>query len=72
MPQRAGGAIITIAQISTEGFPGMTDTALSAFAAAWTMTIIANSMLLAALAISRVWDSAIYFRELQQVLNLDF
>jgi hypothetical protein len=50
----------------------MTDTALSAFATAWTMTIIANSMLLAALAISRVWDSAIYLRELQQVLNLDF
>ena len=50
----------------------MTDKALSAFAAAWTMTIIANSMFLAALAISRVWDSAIYLRGLQQVLNLDF
>jgi hypothetical protein len=63
---------VAIAEISTKGLPGMTDTALSAFAAAWTMTIIANSLFLTVLATSRVWDSAIYIRGLQQVLNLDF
>jgi hypothetical protein len=50
----------------------MTDTALSALAAAWTTAIIANSLFVAALAVSRVWDSAVYFQGLQQVLNLAF
>ena len=69
----AVAAIVAAAQISAKGvLPGMTDTALSALTAAWTTTVIAKSLFLAALAVSRVWDSAIYFRGLQQVLNLDF
>ena len=50
----------------------MTDTALSALSAAWITAMIANSLFLTSLAVSRVWDSAAYFRGLQQVLNLDF
>ena len=49
----------------------MTDRALSAFAAAWATTMIASSLLIAMLALSRVWDSAVYFRGLQEVLSLD-
>jgi hypothetical protein len=49
----------------------MTDTALSALVTAWTATMIATTLLLSALALSRVWDSAIYLQGLQGLLNLD-
>jgi hypothetical protein len=72
MPRRAAAAIVGTRTDLKKGLPGMTDTALSALAAAWITAIIANSLFLAALAVSRVWDSAVYFKGLQQVLNLDF
>jgi hypothetical protein len=53
------------------GLPNMTDRALSALTAAWATTMVASWLLVAMLALARVWDSAIYFRELQQVLSLD-
>jgi hypothetical protein len=59
-------------KISKRVLLGMTDTALSALAAAWTVAMTADSLFAAMLAVSRVWDSAIYFRGLQQVLALDF
>ena len=49
----------------------MTDRALSALTAAWATTMVASWLLVAMLALARVWDSAIYFRGLQQVLSLD-
>jgi hypothetical protein len=47
------------------------DTALSAFLLAWATTLTASTLFAAALALSRVWDGAVYLRELQRVLNLD-
>jgi hypothetical protein len=47
----------------------MTDTALSALVLAWTTTMIATTLFVAALALSRTWDSAIYLQGLQGVLN---
>jgi hypothetical protein len=49
----------------------MTDTAFSALVAAWATTLIATTLLVVALGLSRVWDSAIYLQELQGILNLD-
>ncbi len=49
----------------------MTERALSALVLAWTTTLIAASLLVAALALARVWDSAIYLQGLQGVFNLD-
>jgi hypothetical protein len=51
--------------------PGTTNTALSALVAAWTTTMIATTLFLALLALSRVWDSAVFFQALQGVLSLD-
>ena len=39
----------------------MTDTALSALLLAWTTTMIATTLFVAALALSQVWDSAVYY-----------
>jgi hypothetical protein len=54
----------------------MTDTAFSALVTAWTATFVATSLLWTALAMSRLWDSAIYLSSLQQVMqgimNTDF
>jgi hypothetical protein len=47
------------------------DTALSAFVLAWATTLIASTLFVAALALSRVWDSAIYLQGLQRLLNFD-
>jgi hypothetical protein len=49
----------------------MTDTALSALVLAWATTMIATTLFVAALALSRVWDSAVYLQELKGVLTLD-
>ena len=47
----------------------MTDTALSALVLAWTTTMIATTLFVAALALSQVWDSAVYHQALQDILN---
>ena len=49
----------------------MTERALSAFAQAWTTTMIATSVFVVVLALARVWDSAIYLQGLQRILSLD-
>ncbi len=49
----------------------MTDSALAALVMAWTTTMISSSLFVAVLVLSRVWDSAIYFKGLQRVLSLD-
>lgn len=49
----------------------MTNTTLSALATAWTTTMIATTVFLAALALSRVWDSAVFLQALQENLNLN-
>lgn len=48
----------------------MIDPVLAALVAAWTTTMIVTTMFVIALALLRVWDSAIYFEALQEVLNL--
>jgi hypothetical protein len=47
----------------------MTDTALSALALAWTTTMIATTLFVAALVFSQFWDSAVYQQALQDILN---
>jgi len=49
----------------------MTDTAFSALVRAWATTVIAMSLLLAALALASAWDSSIYLQGLQDALKLD-
>ena len=49
----------------------MTERALSALVLAWTTTMVAASLFVAALALAREWDSAIYLQALQVVFNLD-
>jgi hypothetical protein len=46
------------------------DGALSAFLLAWATTLMASTLFVAALALSRVWDGAVYLQGLQRVLNL--
>jgi hypothetical protein len=48
----------------------MTDTALSALVLAWTTTVIASTLFVAAVALSHVWG-ADYLQALQGVLSLD-
>ncbi len=47
----------------------MFDTALSALVKAWAATLIATSLLVAALAISEVWDAAAYLQALPAALG---
>jgi hypothetical protein len=47
----------------------MTNTTLSALVRAWTTTMIAITLLVVALALSRVWDSAIFLQALHGELN---
>jgi len=58
-------------QVEKKGCLNMTDTALSALVVAWATTMIATTLFVAALALSRVWDSAVYLQGLGGVLNLD-
>lgn len=48
--------------------PDMTDTALSSLVAAWTTTMIATTLFIAVLAVSRVWDGAVFLRALHDTL----
>jgi hypothetical protein len=49
----------------------MNDTAFSALVRAWATTVIAMSLLVAALALTRNWDTVIYLQGLQDALKLD-
>jgi hypothetical protein len=46
----------------------VTNTALSALVAAWTTTTIAITLLVAALALSRVWDGAVFLDAVRDIL----
>lgn len=47
----------------------MTNTVLSALAAAWITTMIATTLFAAALALSHVWDSTIFVHALRDALS---
>jgi hypothetical protein len=49
----------------------MTDTAFCALIRAWATTLIATSLLVAALALASAWDSSIYLQGLQDAFRLD-
>lgn len=54
-----------------QGLFEMAETALSALVRAWTTTVIALSLLVAALALAKTWDSSIYLHGLQEALKLN-
>ena len=49
----------------------MTDTAFSALVRAWATTVIAMSLLVAALALASAWDSSIYLQGLEDAFQFD-
>jgi hypothetical protein len=49
----------------------MIDVAFSALVRAWDTTLTATSLLVGAVALSRVWDSAIYLHGLRLALRLN-
>ena len=49
----------------------MTDDALHALASAWYVSVTASCLLFAALAIAPMWDTALYFRALNEALVMD-
>jgi len=48
----------------------MTETPLAALMRAWKTTMLATTLLVAALALSHVWDSAVFFRALEDSMAL--
>lgn len=48
----------------------MADVIIVALVRAWTTTTLATVLLVTAIALSRIWDSAIYLRELPRALRL--
>jgi hypothetical protein len=46
----------------------MADVVFSALIRAWATTVIATTMLVAAVALAQIWSSAIYLRALQRAL----
>jgi hypothetical protein len=48
----------------------MTETSLAALMKAWKTTMLATTLLVAAVALSRVWDSAVFFRALEDSMTL--
>lgn len=48
----------------------MTETPLAALMRAWLTTMLATTLLVAALALSHVWDSSLFFRALQDSMAL--
>src|SRR5262245_18009072 len=52
-----------------EGTRMMTDMALSAFARAWVTTLIASSLLIAALVVFGMWGSSVYSRSWRRCLG---
>jgi hypothetical protein len=51
--------------------PDMANEALNALVASWITTALAISLLVAAVALSRVWDGMLYLQALRRVLSLD-
>jgi hypothetical protein len=49
--------------------PDVTNTALSALVAVWTTTMIATTLLAAALALSQVWDGAVFLHAVRDTLS---
>ena len=49
----------------------MSDRVLSALVQAWTTTMIATILFVTAVALSRIWDGAIYWAALRQALARD-
>lgn len=49
----------------------MSNSAFSALVTAWTTTMIATTIFIMALAVSRVWDGAIFLQALQRALSSD-
>jgi hypothetical protein len=52
-----------------EGPDGVT--VLAALSRAWATSVLASAILLAAVALSRVWDEAVFRQALQNALHLD-
>jgi hypothetical protein len=48
----------------------MTETPLTALMRAWKTTMLATTVLIAALALSQVWDGAVFFRALEDAVAL--
>jgi hypothetical protein len=46
----------------------MSDNILRTLAAAWTTTMAATTLFVAALALSRIWDAGVFFRALRTTL----
>src|SRR5271170_2634519 len=51
--------------------PKLSDRALSALVVAWIVTITATTLLVSALAVASVWDSAVYFHALRAALSAE-
>jgi hypothetical protein len=49
----------------------MLDRAFSALASAWIVTFVATVVLFAALSAASIWDTAIYFKALQDALTME-
>jgi hypothetical protein len=49
----------------------MVDRCLSALATAWITTFVATTLLFTALAVASVWDKAVYFQALRDVVTMD-
>ena len=49
----------------------MPDTAFTTFVAAWITTTLATTLLVAAVALSRIWDSAAYLQGLRLTLRMN-
>jgi hypothetical protein len=49
----------------------MIDDPLAALGVAWRVSLVATTMLFAALAVASVWDTAIYVKALHQALLMD-
>jgi hypothetical protein len=47
----------------------LSDHALAALLAAWIVTVTATALLVSALAVASIWDSAIYFHALRAALS---
>ena len=57
--------------VRNRGVSDMTDRVLSALVQAWTTTMIAITLFITSVTLSRVWDSAVYLAGLRQALARD-
>jgi hypothetical protein len=49
----------------------MIDDPISALISAWRVCLVASALLFVALALAPVWDTAIYFKALNEALTMD-